>query len=97
MLLRFHTLRLSVLFLLPATASFNSFKEWLKKARQFYHDAVGEMRRVAWPNRREVMNTTIIVIIATFVFAGYLFAVDRLAFAAISWIMQRFGVIPPAS
>jgi preprotein translocase subunit SecE len=76
---------------------FHILQDWIRNAKQFYRDVSAEMRKVAWPNRREVTNTTIIVIIATFVFAGYLFAVDQLAFAAISWIMRRFGVIPPAS
>ena len=35
-----------------------------------------EMKKVSWPTRTEVVNTTIIVIIAVFFFAFYLFGTD---------------------
>ncbi|MCW5967381.1 MAG: preprotein translocase subunit SecE [Blastocatellales bacterium] len=44
--------------------------------RQFLHDVSLEMKKVSWPSRTEVVNTTIIVIIAVFFFAFYLFATD---------------------
>jgi preprotein translocase subunit SecE len=53
---------------------------WLLKIRQFWHEVVLEMKKVSWPSRTEVVNTTIIVVIAIFFFAVYLFIAD-MAFA----------------
>lgn len=49
---------------------------WLANVRQFWREVVSEMKKVSWPSRNEVTYTTIIVIIAVFFFALYLFAAD---------------------
>jgi preprotein translocase subunit SecE len=51
---------------------------WLTNIRQFWHDVKAEMKKVSWPVRNEVVNTTIIVIIAIFFFAFYLYLADNL-------------------
>jgi preprotein translocase subunit SecE len=50
--------------------------KWLTTIRQFWHDVKAEMKKVSWPVRNEVVNTTIIVVIAIFFFAAYLYAAD---------------------
>lgn len=49
---------------------------WLANVRQFWREVAREMRQVSWPARTEVVNTTIIVVIAVFFFAFYLFTAD---------------------
>jgi preprotein translocase SecE subunit len=49
------------------------------------------MRQVTWPDRREVIGTTIVVVIVVLVLGIYLFIVDELSLRAIGWIMRRFG------
>jgi preprotein translocase subunit SecE len=66
-----------------------------QKIRQFWHEVVSEMKRVSWPTRTEVVNTTIIVVIAIFFFALYLFLAD-MAFMyliqGIEWVAKKiFG------
>jgi preprotein translocase subunit SecE len=51
---------------------------WLTNIRQFWHDVKAEMKKVSWPVRNEVVNTTIIVIIAIFFFAFYLYLADNI-------------------
>jgi preprotein translocase subunit SecE len=51
---------------------------WPLKIRQFCHEIVLEMKKVSWPSRTEVVNTTIIVVIAIIFFAVYLFLADIL-------------------
>lgn len=51
---------------------------WLANVRQFWREVAREMRQVSWPTRTEVVNTTIIVVIAVFFFAFYLFSADIL-------------------
>ena len=50
------------------------------------------MKKVTWPNRQEVVGTTIVVIAATFFFGLYLGAVDQLLGMALSWVLRHFGV-----
>lgn len=49
---------------------------WFESVRQFWREVVREMRQVSWPTRTEVFNTTIVVVIAVFFFAFYLFGAD---------------------
>jgi len=44
--------------------------------RQYLSEVRGEMRKVAWPTRPEVVNSTIIVIIAVAVLTSLIFGFD---------------------
>jgi preprotein translocase subunit SecE len=54
------------------------------RVRHFIHEVKLEMKKVSWPTRTEVMNTTIVVIVAVFFFAFFLFGVD----IALSYLIQ---------
>jgi preprotein translocase subunit SecE len=43
---------------------------------QFLHDTRDEMRKVTTPTRAEVQSTTIVVVVAVFLFAAYFELVD---------------------
>ena len=43
---------------------------------QFFSEVRGELRKVAWPTRNEVINSTIIVLIAVVVMTTLIFAFD---------------------
>jgi preprotein translocase subunit SecE len=45
---------------------------------QFISDVRLEMKKVSWPNRSEVMSTTVVVLIAVLFFSLYLWGVDTL-------------------
>ena len=49
---------------------------WAGSVKQFWHEVGLEMKKVSWPARTEVVNTTVIVVIAVFFFAAYLFVTD---------------------
>jgi preprotein translocase subunit SecE len=57
---------------------------WISKVRQFWHEIKLEMKKVSWPTRTEVMNTTIITIIVVFFFAAFLYISD----IGLSWLIQ---------
>lgn len=48
---------------------------WLANVRHFWHEIALEMKKVSWPTRTEVINTTIITIIVVF-FSFFLFLSD---------------------
>jgi preprotein translocase subunit SecE len=57
---------------------------WIGDIRRFFHEVVLEMKKVSWPSRTEVANTTLVVIIAVFFFSFYLFGTDL----ALSYMIQ---------
>jgi preprotein translocase subunit SecE len=66
-------------------------KQWVGQVREFWHDTSSEMKKVTWPNRQEVVGTTVVVIIATIVFAVYLWGCDVVFFQAIDFLFRKFG------
>jgi preprotein translocase subunit SecE len=50
--------------------------------RAFAGESWGELKKVEWPGRNQLVSATIVVIIAVAVVGAYLFAAD--------WVLQRF-------
>jgi len=54
---------------------FSITKGW-KKLTTFLSETRAEVKKVTFPSREEVMSTTVVVIVASFIFAFYLWAAD---------------------
>jgi preprotein translocase subunit SecE len=65
-------------------------KVWAQETKDYFNDLKLEMRRVTWPNRKQVEGTTAVVIISVFAFAGYFAVVDSLLVKAIKGILDFF-------
>ncbi len=63
---------------------------WPAAVRSYFEELQMEMRRVTWPNRKQVEATTLVVIVAVFAFAAYFALVD---FAITRAITQLFKVL----
>ena len=50
--------------------------EFLKRAQEFVREVVAEFRKVTWPSRQELINSTVVVITVTVVVALFLGGVD---------------------
>ena len=48
----------------------------LKRAQEFFGEVLVEFRKVTWPNRQELINSTVVVITVTVVVAFFLGGVD---------------------
>jgi preprotein translocase subunit SecE len=66
-------------------------RQWWLTTREFFRDTNAEMQKVSWPSRSEVMGTTVVVIVATILFALYLWGCDLLFYKAIDFLFTRFG------
>jgi len=53
-------------------------KAWVQKVKDYVNELKAEMRRVSWPNRKQVEGTTAVVIFSVFAFAGYFAVIDKL-------------------
>ena len=66
-------------------------KEWVATTREFFRDTASEMKKVTWPTKNEVLGTTAVVIVATLVFAVFLWGCDVVFYKAIDFLFTRFG------
>jgi len=66
-------------------------REWYLTTRDFFRETNAEMKKVTWPGRGEVVNTTVVVLIATVVFALFLWGCDVAFYKAIDFIFTKFG------
>jgi preprotein translocase subunit SecE len=69
----------------------NKPKQWWLTTREFWRDTNAEMKKVTWPARQEVVGTTVVVLIATIVFAVYLWGADQIFFFLTTKLFSYFG------
>jgi len=77
---------------MEANAIVEKPKQWWVVTRDFWRDVNTEMKKVTWPTRNEVVGTTVVVLVATLVFAIYLWGCDVIFYKAINLLFTRFGV-----
>jgi preprotein translocase subunit SecE len=78
-----------------AAASDSSFgstiKSWPERIRSFYNDVRTEMRKVTTPSWKEVQSTTIVVIVAVFIFGLYFFVIDAVIGRGVDLLFRTFS------
>jgi preprotein translocase subunit SecE len=75
-----------------ATGSLGPLRSWPEKVKSFYNDVRNEMRKVTWPNWKEVQGTTTVVIITVFLFALYFGVIDYVIQHAVTYMFSMFRV-----
>ena len=55
-----------------------SIKEWPKATKNYIGELQNEMRKVTWPNAKQVRATTAVVILTVFAFAAFFQVVDSI-------------------
>ena len=66
-------------------------RQWWLSGREFFRDTGGEMKKVTWPTKNEIIGTTTVVIVATIVFALFLWGCDLLFYKAIDFLFTKFA------
>ena len=56
------------------------------KSADFMIATEGEMKKVSWSNRKEVIGSTKVVIVTTFILAGILFGLDLMLGVLFKWM-----------
>ena len=57
-----------------------------EKIVKFFEDVVKEMKKVTWPTKPELVESTKIVIVACIILAGFTYGIDMLISLVISGI-----------
>lgn len=58
----------------------------MEKAKTYLRETIGELRKMTWPSRQEVVGSTVVVVIVSFIVAIFIGAVDRLLVLAMRLI-----------
>jgi preprotein translocase subunit SecE len=65
-------------------------KVWVQDTKDYFNELKLEMRRVTWPNRKQVEGTTAVVIVSVFAFAAYFAVVDSALTSLLKKVLDYF-------
>lgn len=54
----------------------DGMREYVEKVTTFLQDVHAETKKVTWPSRKEVLGSTLVVIVAVLIIAGFLGIID---------------------
>jgi preprotein translocase subunit SecE len=57
------------------------------RIREFVQEVLAEFRKVTWPSRQELVNSTVVVIVVTVVLAFFLGGVDIVLARVVEWVL----------
>jgi preprotein translocase subunit SecE len=66
-------------------------KDRFRRSIEFIRDVRKELNMVSWPSRTELTGTTIVVIVAVFLFGFFLYLVDMGVGAGMNYLFSRAG------
>lgn len=55
---------------------------------KYFRDTISEMKKVAWPTKKQIINNTIVVLIVVIAAAILIFALDTAFGAALKGVLQ---------
>ena len=64
---------------------------WWNRSRTFLTQVRNELERVTWPSKKEVYATTLVVILTSTLFGVYLWGIDLVLSAIVSFVFSFFG------
>jgi preprotein translocase subunit SecE len=62
---------------------------FMGRVREFVREVLAEFRKVTWPSRQELLNSTVVVVALTVVVALFLGAVDVGLTALVEWVLRE--------
>ena len=64
---------------------------WYSKSRTFLGEVRAEMAKVSFPTREEVLATTGVVVLTSFIYAAFLWGADQVIVRVYSAVLGIFG------
>lgn len=58
-----------------------------RQVRVFWDEVLGEMKKASWPERKELMESTVVVIVSVFLIALFVGVSDRLLVTFLRFIV----------
>jgi preprotein translocase subunit SecE len=72
----------------PVPAAREQMKRERTGPRQYLREVRAELKKVAWPNRKEVINSTVVVLIAVVFMATLIFGFDYGSSNLVLWLFD---------
>ncbi len=70
---------------------FQKTKDLFKSFIEFVQDTRKELKNVSWPTRRELVSTTVVVIVAVFFFGAFLALVDLVVSQVMTYVLNKLA------
>mgnify|MGYP001039400057 FL=1 len=64
---------------------------WYQRLKTFLVEVWAELQKTTWPGRKEVYGTTVVVIVAVFITAAFLYVVDKALESGMQFLFRTFG------
>lgn len=61
---------------------------WFRQAGQFIREAKVELKKVAWPSRKQTIGSTAVVLVLVFAIAAFLGLADMVLAGIVKWVLQ---------
>ncbi|MCX7735910.1 MAG: preprotein translocase subunit SecE [Candidatus Kapabacteria bacterium] len=58
----------------------------IEKIKNFFSDVAKEMKKVSWPTKEQLRESTVVVVVATLIFTVFTYLIDWLVTKAIGFI-----------
>ena len=58
------------------------------RVRDYLSEVRNEMKRVTWPGKQEIYGTTVMVVLTTFLFGIYFWALDQIFSHGMAWLLK---------
>ena len=65
--------------------------ERLREFKQFLIGVVAELKRTTWPGQKEIIGTTVVVLVTVMICAAYLWVVDLFLNRGMNLVFRTFG------
>ena len=65
-------------------------RSWIDRTKGFLSDVRAEMKKVSYPNAKEVRATTVVVIITVFIFGLYFYVIDSVIQFGLDRLLKFF-------
>ncbi len=63
---------------------------FFKRVGKFFKDTFGEMKKVAWPTKKQIIQNTIIVLVVVLAASIIIFGLDTLFGSILRWVINAF-------
>lgn len=67
-----------------------SNKGRMEQVKRFFVETRAEMRKIVWPTPKQVVNNTVVVLVAILVVGVFIWALDALSSYGLSLIFQNY-------
>ncbi len=59
---------------------------FIPRSKAFVEETINELKKSSWPNKRELMESTLLVIVALLSLAVFVAAVDKVNLEILTWL-----------